>query len=260
MKTPVLCLTLSLIACSGLVAQTPATSSKPVTQSSSSTGTHPTTHRMTVDPALLHPTQLKARAPEVFEATFDTTKGTFVVQVTRAWAPLGADRFYNLVKHGFFNGAPFFRVVPGFVVQFGLTGDKNVNHAWENASIKDDPVKQNNVPGTLVFAATSQPNSRSTQLFINLGDNTRSLDPQGFAPFGKVTSGMDVVRSIYSGYGENPDQGKITDDGSTYFLKAFPKMDLIKTATVTSPAPATTHSPTTTPHHTAPNGGSKPTQ
>jgi peptidyl-prolyl cis-trans isomerase A (cyclophilin A) len=215
---------------------------------------------MTVDPALLHPAQLKARAPEVFEATFDTTKGTFVVQVTRAWAPFGADRFYNLVKHGFFNGDPFFRVVPGFVVQFGLTGNKEVNHAWENASIKDDKVTQSNVPGMLVFAATSQPNSRSTQLFINLGNNSSSLDPQGFAPFGKIISGMDVVQGIYSGYGEQPDQGRITDEGGAYFLKAFPKMDLIKTATVTSPAPTPAHSPTTTTHHTTPSGGSKPTQ
>lgn len=258
MKIPVLCLSLSLIACSGLAAQAPATSSKPATRSSSSTGAHPTTHRMTVDPALLHPAQLKARAPEVYEVTFDTTKGTFVVQVTRAWAPIGADRFYNLAKHGFFNGDPFFRVVPGFVVQFGLTGDKNVNHAWENASIKDDPVKQSNLPGTLVFAATSQPNSRSTQLFINLGNNSQSLDPQGFAPFGKITSGMDVVQKIYSGYGERPDQGRITDEGSAYFLKSFPNIDLIKTATVTSPAPEPAHSTATT-HHTTPSSGTKPT-
>lgn len=258
MKIPVLCLSFTLIACSGVAAQAPATRSRPAT-SSSSTGTHPTTHRMTVDPALLHPARLTAHAPEVFEATFVTTKGDFIVQVTRAWAPLGADRFYNLVKHGFFNGAPFFRVVPGFVVQFGLTGDAAVNHAWENASIKDDPVKQSNVPGMLVFAATSQPNSRSTQLFINLGNNSRSLDPQGFAPFGKVISGMDVVQNIYSGYGEQPDQGSITDEGSKYFLKAFPKMDLIKTATVTSPASTTTHTPTAT-HHTTPGSGSKPTQ
>jgi peptidyl-prolyl cis-trans isomerase A (cyclophilin A) len=259
MKIPVLCLSLSLIVCSGVAAQAPATSPKPAA-SSSSTGAHPTTHRMTVDPALLHPARLTAHAPDIFEATFVTTKGNFVVQVTRAWAPIGADRFYNLVKHGFFNGAPFFRVMPGFVVQFGLTGDPAVNHAWENASIKDDPVKQSNVPGTLVFAATSQRNSRSTQLFINLGNNSSSLDPQGFAPFGKVISGMDVVQSIYSGYGEDPDQGRITDDGSKYFLKAFPKMDLIKTATITSPAPTATHSSTTTPHHATPSGGSKPTQ
>lgn len=258
MKIPVLCLSLVLIASSGVAAQEPATSPKPA--ASSSTGAHPTTHRMTVDPALLHPARLTARAPEVFEATFVTTKGDFVVQVTRAWAPIGADRFYNLVKHGFFNGAPFFRVVPGFVVQFGLSGDAAVNHAWENASIKDDPVKQHNVPGTLVFAATTQRDSRSTQLFVNLGDNSQSLDPQGFAPFGKVISGMDVVQGIYSGYGERPDQGQITDEGSKYFLKAFPKMDLIKTATVTSPAPTATHSSPPTTRHTTPGGGSKPTQ
>lgn len=191
---------------------------------------------MTTDPALLHPAELKAKAPDVYDVKFTTTKGDFTVQVNRAWAPLGADRFYNLVKHGFFTGAPFFRVVPGFIIQFGLTGDPAVNRAWQNANIKDDPVTQSNKPGTLTFA-TAGPNTRTTQLFINLGNNA-PLDGQGFAPFGQVTSGMDVVQKLYSGYGERPDQGSITNEGKAYIDKNFPNIDKIVTATVTSPAPA----------------------
>jgi peptidyl-prolyl cis-trans isomerase A (cyclophilin A) len=213
----------------------------------------------TTDPALLHPATLKARAPDVYEATFHTTKGDFVVQVTRAWAPIGADRFYNLVKHGFFNGAPFFRVLPGFVVQFGLSGNPAVNKAWENANIPDEPVKEHNLPGYLTFAKSSLPNSRTTQLFINLGDNSANLDGQGFSAFGKIISGMEVVQNIYSGYGEQPDQGAIGSKGSAYFLKQFPKLDLVNSATITSPAPTAAHTPAPT-HHTAPAGGSKPTQ
>ncbi|MGC2330611.1 MAG: peptidylprolyl isomerase [Candidatus Acidiferrales bacterium] len=196
-------------------------------------GTHPRTH-MTTDPALLHPAELKAKAPEVYEVKFTTTKGDFIVQVNRAWAPIGADRFYNLVKHGFFTGAPFFRVVPGFIIQFGLTGDPAVNRAWQNANIKDDPVTQSNKPGTLTFA-TAGPNTRTTQLFINFGNNG-GLDGQGFAPFGQVTSGMDVVKSLYSGYGEQPNQGLITSQGKAYIEKNFPKIDSIKSATLVSPA------------------------
>jgi peptidyl-prolyl cis-trans isomerase A (cyclophilin A) len=185
---------------------------------------------MTTDPALLHPATLKAKAPDVYEVKFTTTKGDFTVQVNRAWAPLGADRFYNLVKHGFFTGAPFFRVVPGFIIQFGLTPDPAVNRAWQNASIKDDPVTQSNKPGYLVFA-TAGPNTRTTQLFINFGNNT-FLDGQGFAPFGQVTDGMDVVKNLYSGYGERPDQGAITSQGKAYIEKNFPNIDSIKSATV----------------------------
>ena len=210
---------------------------------------------MTTDPALLHPDTLKAKAPETFQVTFHTTKGDFVVDVTRSWAPLGADRFYNLVKHGFFNGAPFFRVVPGFVVQFGLGANPAVNKVWADADIKDDPVTQHNVPGSLVFA-TAGPNTRTTQLFINLGDNSSSLDRQGFAPFGKVISGMDVVQKIYPGYGERPDQGMLTSQGSAYFSKAFPNLDLINSTTITSPAGATGGGTAT--HHAAPSSSSKP--
>jgi peptidyl-prolyl cis-trans isomerase A (cyclophilin A) len=157
--------------------------------------------------------------------------------VTRSWAPIGADRFYNLVKHGFYNNAAFFRIVPGFIVQFGLSGDPAVNRAWKNANIKDDAVTQSNRPGTLTFA-TAGPNTRTTQLFINLGNNA-GLDGQGFAAFGQVSSGMDVVQKLYSGYGERPDQGSITSEGKAYLDKNFPNIDRIETATIT--APATTH-------------------
>jgi cyclophilin family peptidyl-prolyl cis-trans isomerase len=188
------------------------------------------------DPALLHPTSLNAKAPDTYQVRFTTTKGDFVVQVTRAWAPLGADRFYNLVKHGFFNDAAFFRVVPGFIIQFGIGPDPAVNAAWENASIKDDPVTQSNLKGTITFAQTQVPNSRSTQLFINLADNP-GLDHsgQGFMPFGKVTSGMDVVLKLYSGYGERPDQDSITKQGKAYLDKNFPNIDSIKSATIIAP-------------------------
>lgn len=191
---------------------------------------------MTTDPALLQPATLTAKAPDVFSVQFTTTKGDFVVEVTRAWAPLGADRFYNLVKHGFFTDAAFFRVVPGFIVQFGLSADPAVNKVWHSANIKDDPVTQSNRPGTITFA-TAGPNTRTTQLFINFGNNA-PLDRQGFSPFGRVTSGMDVVQKLYAGYGEQPDQGSITALGKAYLDKNFPKIDSIQSAKIVSPAPA----------------------
>jgi peptidyl-prolyl cis-trans isomerase A (cyclophilin A) len=200
---------------------------------------------MTTDPALLHPASLTAKAPDAYEVKFTTTKGDFVVSVTRAWAPNGADRFYNLVKHGFFTDAAFFRNVPGFIVQFGLSANPAVNKAWQNANIKDDPVTQSNKPGTVTFA-TAGPNTRTTQLFINFGTNN-FLDNQGFAPFGQVSSGMDVVQKLYSGYGEKPDQGSITAQGKAYLDKSFPNLDRITSATIISPAPATPAHKSTTP-------------
>jgi peptidyl-prolyl cis-trans isomerase A (cyclophilin A) len=196
--------------------------------------TQPRTTHMTTDPALMHPVDLKAKAPETYDVTFSTTKGDFVVEVVRSWAPIGADRFYNLVKHGFYTDAAFFRIVPGFVVQFGLSANPGVNRAWHSANIKDDPVTQTNKPGYLTFA-TAGPNTRTTQVFINLGDNG-GLDRQGFAPFGRVTSGMDVVQKLYSGYGEQPDQGAITNQGKAYVDKNFPKLDTIKSAAISTPA------------------------
>ena len=170
------------------------------------------------------------KAPDVFRVDFDTSKGPFVIEVTRSDAPIGADRFYNLVKAKYFDGARFFRVIPGFMAQFGIAADPAVSKAWD-VPIEDDPVKTSNVRGAVTFAQTSQPDSRTTQLFINFGDNSR-LDSMRFAPFGKVVSGMDVVDQIYPGYGEMPDQGQIESEGNTYLEKEFPRLDYIKTARI----------------------------
>ena len=176
------------------------------------------------------PAQLKEQAPEKFKARFDTSKGAFVVEVHRDWAPNGADRFYNLVKNGFFDDTRFFRVVPDFMVQFGINGDPNIQKNWANANISDDPVKQSNKKGYITFA-TRGANTRTTQLFINFKDNA-GLDRQGFAPFGEVVSGMDIVDKINSQYGERPNQGSIQAEGNAYLNKEFPKLDYIKQATI----------------------------
>jgi peptidyl-prolyl cis-trans isomerase A (cyclophilin A) len=168
--------------------------------------------------------------PAEYRVKFDTSRGDFIVAVVRAQAPHGADRLCDLVQHHFFDGARFYRVVPGFVVQWGYAADPALTNRWKSA-IPDDPVGASNVRGTITFAATSEPNSRSTQLFINYGDNAR-LDSLGFAPLGKVVSGMDVVDRIYSGYGESPDQGRIAEAGNSYLSKEFPKLDYIKTARI----------------------------
>jgi peptidyl-prolyl cis-trans isomerase A (cyclophilin A) len=185
---------------------------------------------------LADPAALNAKAPAVYQAKFDTSKGPFVIEVHRDWAPQGADRFYNLVKNGFFDNARFFRVIEGFMVQFGINGDPKIAAVWRDADIKDDPVKQSNGRGTITFA-TAGPNTRTTQVFINFADNA-PLDGQGFSPFGKVVSGMEVVDSLYSGYGEGapngngPDQGRIQSQGNAYLEQDFPKLDFIKTATI----------------------------
>jgi peptidyl-prolyl cis-trans isomerase A (cyclophilin A) len=185
-------------------------------------------------PALLHPASLTAKAPAMFAVAFDTTKGRFVVTVHRGWAPRGADRFYNLVQARFFDGVEFFRVVKGFVVQFGISGYPKVSRAWQYAGIKDDPVKASNTTGTITYADAG-PNTRTTQLFINIANN-RSLDGQGFAPFGKVTTGMSVVRRLYSGYGEAVTnlQGQIATQGNEFLRKRFPKLDSVIRARVVS--------------------------
>ena len=169
-------------------------------------------------------------APATFRVNLDTSRGPVVIEVTRADAPIGADRFYNLVKAKYFDGARFFRVIPGFMAQFGLAADPATSKVWD-VPIQDDPVKTSNVRGTVTFAATSAPNSRSTQLFINFGDNSR-LDGQRFAPFGKVVSGMENVDQIYSGDGEKPDQGRIEAEGNAYLEKEFPHLDYIKTSKI----------------------------
>ena len=182
------------------------------------------------------PAKLTGKAPETFKAQFDTTRGKFTIEVTRSLAPNGADRFYNLVRSGYFTDVEFFRVVPGFMCQFGIHGDPAVSAKWRVAAIPDDPVKGSNTRGTVTFA-TARPNTRSTQLFINFGDNV-ALDGQGFSPFGKVTDGMDVVDKINGEYGEGapqgrgPSQGRIQMQGNDYLKKDFPNLDYIKSATI----------------------------
>jgi peptidyl-prolyl cis-trans isomerase A (cyclophilin A) len=185
---------------------------------------------------LANPAALTEKAPAAYKVKFDTSRGVFVVDVNRDWAPNGADRFYNLVKSGFFDNTRFFRVVSNFMVQFGISGDPSIAAAWRTANIKDDPVKQSNKRGFITYA-TSGPNSRTTQVFINFADN-EGLDRQGFSPFGQVSSGMGVVDGLFAGYGEGapsgrgPDQGRIQREGNAYLTKDFPKLDYVKKATL----------------------------
>ncbi len=169
-------------------------------------------------------------SPDSFRVKFATTKGDFTVDVFRAWAPKGADRFYRLVNEGYFKDVRFFRVLPGFMAQFGLSGDPALNAKMDTLRISDDPVTQSNKRGMVTFA-TAGPNTRSNQFFINYKDNA-FLDAQGFAAFGQVTSGMDVAEKITSQYGEKPNQGQITSAGNAYLNKEFPKLDFIKSATI----------------------------
>ena len=186
-------------------------------------------------PNLLDPSTMKATAPATFTVQVETTKGPFTIKVTRAWAPNGADHFYNLVRAGFFTDAAFFRVIPGFMAQFGISARPEVSKLWANSNIQDDPVKESNKRGMVTFAQTSARNSRSTQLFINYGDNSQ-LDGQRFAPFGEVTKGMEVVDMIYSGYGEKPDQTALTNQGKAYLDKNFPRLDRITSAAIVTDA------------------------
>ena len=185
---------------------------------------------------LLQPATLTATAPDVYKVAFDTSKGPFVVEVHREWAPNGADRFYNLVRNGYYDDVRFFRVVSGFMAQFGLHGDPAINTAWDDASIPDDPVVQSNTRGMMTFAMAG-PNTRTTQVYINLVDNAR-LDRMGFAPFGKVVEGMEVVDALHSGYGEGaprgrgPRQDRIATEGNAYLAAEFPELDYVKTARI----------------------------
>jgi peptidyl-prolyl cis-trans isomerase A (cyclophilin A) len=180
----------------------------------------------------LDPSLATAQAPDVFLADFTTNKGDFVVEVHRAWAPHGADRFYNLVKLGFFDDTRFFRAIPDFMVQFGIPGDPEVAAKWRDANIPDDPVTQSNLRGFMSFAQTGEPNSRSTQVFICFANHS-GLDASGFAPFAKVVRGMEVVDDLYKGYGEGapkgegPDQGRIQAEGNAYLDRDFPRLDRI---------------------------------
>ena len=185
---------------------------------------------------LSNPASLNEKAPDVYKVKFDTSQGTFEIEVHRDWAPNGADRFFNLVKNGFYNDTRFFRVIKGFMVQFGISGNPKISQVWRNANIPDDPVEESNLRGFVTFA-TAGPNTRTSQVFINYGDNP-SLDGQGFAPFGKVISGLDGVQHLYSNYGEGaprgegPDQSRVQTEGNAYLQKNFPQLDYIKKATI----------------------------
>ena len=186
--------------------------------------------------SLANPAALTEKAPATYKVRLDTSKGPVVIQVNRDWAPNGADRFYNLVKNGFYDNARFFRVVTGFMVQFGINGDPKVQSVWRTASIKDDPVTQSNKRGYITFA-TAGPNTRTSQVFINFGDNA-ALDGQGFAPFGQVVTGMNIVDQLHAGYGEGaprgrgPDQSRIQQEGNAYLQRDFGNLDFIKKATI----------------------------
>lgn len=183
---------------------------------------------------LLTPAALTAKAPALFKAKFDTSKGVFIVEVHRDWAPLGADRFYNMVTNGFFSGVRFFRVIPNFMAQFGINGNPAVTAAWNKIDLKDDPPnKQSNTRGFITYGTTGRPDSRGTQVFINYKDNA-FLDAQGFVPFGQVVEGMEIVDMLNAEYGSGPQnaQGRISAEGNKFLIASYPKLDFIKTATV----------------------------
>lgn len=190
---------------------------------------------------LLQPSSpaLNQPPPAKFKVLFETTKGDFVVEVDSALAPVGARRFYNLVRNGYYDGVRFFRIVPGFVVQFGIHGEPAVAAAWRPARLPDDPPRTSNQRGFLTFA-TSGPNTRTVQVFINLGDNSR-LDATGFAPFGHVTGGMDVIDRFYAGFGEGPPRGRgpqqdrMQAEGEAYLQREFPQLDQVIRARVITP-------------------------
>jgi peptidyl-prolyl cis-trans isomerase A (cyclophilin A) len=232
-----------LLGCSGAESTAPqAEAPKPATAPPAAPAAAPETPAPAAlpegaNPALLNPSLAEGVSPDTWKAQFETTQGTFVVDVTRAWAPLASDRFYNLVKIGFYDDVAFFRVVDGFMVQFGISGYPEVNKAWRGARMPDDPVTQKNTRGMVTFA-TSGKDSRTTQVFINFEDKNTFLDEMGFAPFGQVTTGMDVVDKLYKGYGEGapkgmgPHQGKLQSLGNPYLKKEFPQLDYVKKATI----------------------------
>ncbi|WP_423929482.1 peptidylprolyl isomerase [Candidatus Palauibacter sp.] len=182
--------------------------------------------------------ELNMTAPETFRARFETSKGTFVVEVHRSWSPNGVDRFHNLVRNGFFHDVRFFRVIEGFMAQFGINGDPEIQGAWRSANILDDPVVMGNTRGRVSFAMAG-PDTRSTQLFINFGDNSR-LDQMGFSAIGEVVEGMEVVDALHAGYGEGapngsgPSQGRIQEEGNAYLEEDFPNLDHIERAVIAS--------------------------
>ncbi len=233
LKAAMFPLVLTAVACTNNKQETVPAAPEAPAQTSAATPVKETKPAMN---ALSDPSSANLKAPATYKVKFKTSKGDFTVEVYKDWAPLGADRFYNLVKAGYFTDIAFFRVVSGFMVQFGIHGDPAVSAKWREARIQDDPVKQSNAKGNLTYAMAG-PDTRTTQLFINFGNNA-FLDSQGFPPFGKVTEGMSVVDSLYSGYGEGaprgmgPDQGRIQMEGNAYLKKDFPKMDYILSAEV----------------------------
>jgi peptidyl-prolyl cis-trans isomerase A (cyclophilin A) len=220
--------------------QTSTAPAKPKTATTTATSTY--------DRTLLKPSILKEKAPDTFQVKFETTRGDFTITITRAWSPLGADRFYNLVKHHYYDNARVYRVVPNFVAQFGISAYAPVSAAWEHATIKDDPRNQSNKKGTIVFA-TSGANTRTTQVFINLKDNA-FLDSQGFTPFGAVDgNGLNVVGMFYDQYGDTAgmDQEPMEKGGEKYISTKWPKLDIIKKASIVGePAAAPKPAATTT--------------
>jgi peptidyl-prolyl cis-trans isomerase A (cyclophilin A) len=188
---------------------------------------------------LLQPRSFSETAPERYRVRLETTRGEVVIAVTRDWAPLAADRFYNLVRAGYYDGIAFHRVLPGFVAEFGIHGDPWVNAAWRQALMADEPVRQSNTRGRVTFSRNT-PNSRTVQVFINLEDN-RSLDGQGFSPFGEVEEGMAVVESLYADYGDGPPRGEgvyqamAIARGDAYLEEEFPLLDRIRRAEVLDP-------------------------
>ena len=221
-------------------AQTPAQAPAKPKPAGTSAGAAGKPSAPSYDRTLLRPAMLKEKAPETFQVKFETTRGDFTMDVTRAWAPIGVDRFYNLVKHHYYDNMVVFRAVPGFVVQFGISSYPAVNAAWRNADIQDDPVTQSNKRGFVTYAKTSQPNSRSTQIFISFKDNS-FLDSTGFAPFATVdAAGMKVVEMLYDQYGDQPtdQQDQISKLGKAYLDSKYPKLDVIKHATIVGAASA----------------------
>lgn len=188
------------------------------------------------NPMLLTPDQLTETAPDVFQARFETSKGDFVVEVRREWSPIGADRFYNLVANGYYDNVRFFRVIAGFMAQFGIHGHPDVSAVWREQRIVDDPVVQSNTRGFVTYAMGGA-HTRTTQIFINFGDNSR-LDGMGFSPFGQVVEGMEVVDQIHSGYGDTqprgagPDVRSIHARGNEYLDDGFPNLDFVRRATI----------------------------
>lgn len=242
-------------------AQTPAQTPAKPKPAGTSAGAAGKSAAASPDRTLLRPAMLKEKAPETFQVKFETTRGDFTMDVTRAWAPVGVDRFYNLVKHHYYDNMVVFRAVPGFVVQFGISSYPAVNAAWRSADIQDDPVTQSNKRGYVTYAKTSEPNSRSTQIFISFKDNS-FLDSQGFAPFATVdAAGMKVVEMLYDQYGDQPtgEQDQISRLGKAYLDSKYPKLDVIKHATIVGAAAAATPSkPPAAAHKAAAPAATKP--